>query len=99
MARVRRLLWACWLPGLALLLSPTHGRTVLKTVPPSGDVFPFPPKLLDLLRPRLIGPGNMGGRVVDLAVVESKPTVIYVATASGGLWKTVNNGTTWKPVF
>jgi photosystem II stability/assembly factor-like uncharacterized protein len=41
----------------------------------------------------------MGGRVVDLAVVESRQATFYVATASGGLWKTTNNGTTWAPVF
>jgi photosystem II stability/assembly factor-like uncharacterized protein len=41
----------------------------------------------------------MGGRVVAVAVVESKPAVMYAASASGGLWKTVNNGTTWTPVF
>ncbi len=41
----------------------------------------------------------MGGRVIDLAVVESRPATLYVATASGGLWKTTNQGTTWTPVF
>src|SRR5438876_9522906 len=55
--------------------------------------------VLDRLIARPIGPANMSGRVVDLAVVESNPTTIYVATASGGLWKTSNNGTTFAPVF
>jgi photosystem II stability/assembly factor-like uncharacterized protein len=41
----------------------------------------------------------MGGRVVDLAIVESRPATLYVATASGGLWKTTNHGATWTPVF
>jgi photosystem II stability/assembly factor-like uncharacterized protein len=41
----------------------------------------------------------MGGRVTDLAVFEKNPALMYVATASGGLWKTVNGGTTWAPVF
>ncbi len=49
--------------------------------------------------PRSIGPANMSGRITDLAVVDSRPSTMYVASASGGLWKTVNNGTTWKPVF
>lgn len=48
---------------------------------------------------RNIGPATMGGRVDDLAVMESNPSVFYVATATGGLWKTVNNGTTWKAEF
>ncbi|PYQ43620.1 MAG: hypothetical protein DMF77_09360 [Acidobacteria bacterium] len=48
---------------------------------------------------RSIGPGIMGGRIDDFAVVESRPSTFYVATAAGGLWKTVNNGITLEPVF
>ncbi len=48
---------------------------------------------------RNIGPATMSGRVVDLAVVERDPKHFYVATATGGVWKTTNNGTTFKPVF
>ena len=55
--------------------------------------------LLDGLTLRAIGPANMSGRVVDLAVVESSPSTFYVATATGGLWKTTDNGVTLTPVF
>ena len=48
---------------------------------------------------RNIGPASMGGRVDDLAVLESNPAVFYVGTASGGLWKTTNSGTTWEVLF
>jgi hypothetical protein len=48
---------------------------------------------------RNIGPALMGGRVDDVAVVESDPATYYVATASGGIWKTTNHGTTFTPVF
>jgi photosystem II stability/assembly factor-like uncharacterized protein len=41
----------------------------------------------------------MGGRIDDFAVLESDPRTIYAATASGGLWKTTNNGVTWQPLF
>ncbi len=51
------------------------------------------------LRIRNIGPATMSGRVVDLAVVESDPYTFYVATATGGVWKTTNNGVNFKPVF
>ena len=44
-------------------------------------------------------PATMGGRVDDLAVLESNPAVFYVGTATGGLWKTINNGTTWDVLF
>jgi photosystem II stability/assembly factor-like uncharacterized protein len=45
---------------------------------------------------RSIGPANMGGRITSLAVVETDPTCYYVATASGGLLKTANNGSTFS---
>ena len=48
---------------------------------------------------RNVGPATMGGRVDDLAVLESNPAVFYVGTASGGLWKTTNSGTTWEVLF
>lgn len=46
-----------------------------------------------------IGPSIMSGRVVDLAVNPDKPTEFYVGYASGGLWYTNNNGTTFIPVM
>src|SRR5260370_41922793 len=48
---------------------------------------------------RELGPATMGGRIDDFAVVESTPNIVYGGTASGGVWKTTNNGTTWQPVF
>ncbi|HXO20465.1 MAG TPA: glycosyl hydrolase [Thermoanaerobaculia bacterium] len=48
---------------------------------------------------RGIGPALTSGRVVDLAVDPRQKNVWYVAAASGGVWKTVNSGTTWSPVF
>lgn len=48
---------------------------------------------------RSVGPANCGGRISDFAVVESKPSTFFVGTATGGLFKTVNNGTTWSAVF
>ena len=69
---------------------------------------PAAPPAADRRRPRIhlpglvfrnIGPATMGGRIDDLAVLESNPAVFYVGTATGGLWKTVNNGTTWEVLF
>src|SRR5690348_4523509 len=48
---------------------------------------------------RSIGPATMGGRIDRFAVVENKSKIIYAGTASGGVFKTVNNGTTWEPIF
>ncbi len=55
--------------------------------------------ILDGVKLRNIGPANMGGRVDDFAVVESNPHIIYAGVASGGVWKTLNNGVTWEPIF
>src|SRR6266446_3058612 len=48
---------------------------------------------------RCIGPANMGGRIIALSVFEVDPTTYWVATASGGLLKTVNNGITFEHQF
>ncbi len=54
---------------------------------------------LDGLRPRTIGPAVMSGRIVDLAVAESDVFKFYVASATGGVYKTSDNGVTLEPVF
>jgi photosystem II stability/assembly factor-like uncharacterized protein len=60
---------------------------------------PKPTDKLKNLEFRELGPATMGGRIDDFAVVESNPNIVYVGVASGGVWKTTNNGTTWEPVF
>jgi len=51
------------------------------------------------LHPRVIGPAVTGGRVHDIEAIPSDPSTLYVASASGGLWKSVNRGQTWINVF
>ncbi len=48
---------------------------------------------------RSIGPTRQSGRFVDFAVPTQQPYTFYAATASGGLWKTTNNGITFEPIF
>ncbi|MHB1169014.1 MAG: VPS10 domain-containing protein [Longimicrobiales bacterium] len=48
---------------------------------------------------RSIGPAVTGGRIHDIEVHPSAPATVLLGTASGGLWRSVNNGTTWDPVF
>lgn len=55
--------------------------------------------LLRNFRFRSIGPASMGGRIDDIAVSESNPNIIYLGYATSGVWKSVNNGTTFEPVF
>jgi len=71
--------------------APVAPATKPDTARPGG---PF-----DRLRFRMIGPAAPSGRIDDFAVFEKNPAIFYVASATGGVWKTVNNGTTFTPVF
>lgn len=51
------------------------------------------------LKLRSIGPAFTSGRVIGFAVDPGNPARYFVAAASGGVWKTINGGTTWTPVF
>lgn len=55
--------------------------------------------VLSRLTFRSIGPANMMGRATDVEGVPGNPDIVYVGTASGGMWKTINGGTTWTPIF
>ncbi len=63
------------------------------------DTKPMSAATFSGLEWRSIGPAYNSGRVVDFAVDPDAHNIIYAATASGGLWKTVNSGTTWEPIF
>ncbi len=56
-------------------------------------------KKLSDLKPRSIGPAGMSGRVTAIDVNQKNPSIIFVGTASGGLWRSVDKGISWKPVF
>ncbi|HYH44421.1 MAG TPA: hypothetical protein VEG34_01955 [Thermoanaerobaculia bacterium] len=79
-------------PSALLLLA------LLATAPPARAER-LDPALFAGLKARSIGPAAMSGRVSDVEVVESDPEVMYVGAAAGGVWKTVNGGTTWEPIF
>lgn len=51
------------------------------------------------LKIRNIGPANMSGRITAIAASTQNPKLMYVGAASGGVWKSENGGTAWKPVF
>ena len=53
----------------------------------------------DSLHFRSIGPASMSGRISDIAVYEPNTAIFYIGTAHGGVWKTINNGTTFEPQF
>ncbi len=60
---------------------------------------PLKSSLFSKLAFRSIGPALTSGRISDLAVNPNNPSEYYAAAASGGVWKTVNKGLTWQPVF
>ena len=51
------------------------------------------------VKPRSIGPASMSGRVTAIDVVRNNPDVIYIGTASGGVWRSKSGGVTWEPIF
>ncbi len=83
---------------LSRILLAATSTLALVPLPTSAQV-PSLAEALSGLEYREIGPALMGGRVSDLAVVESRPQTFFVATGSGGLWKTENHGTSWTPLF
>lgn len=56
-------------------------------------------ELLEGFRWRNIGPANQGGRIVDIEAEEKDFSHVYIATGSGGVWKSENAGTSWIPIF
>lgn len=54
---------------------------------------------LQAMKPRNVGPAGMSGRVTAIDVAINNTNLMYVGTASGGLWKSESGGMAWKPVF
>ncbi len=82
-------------PVLALALLLSTGALVAQAPTPLLDS-----DALAGLRARNIGPAVMGGRIAALdGVLEKGRATLYIGAASGGVWKTTNGGSTWKPVF
>lgn len=59
----------------------------------------FSDSIFSGLKLRNIGPAFMSGRIADVAIHPKNESIWYVAVGSGGVWKTKNAGTTWKPIF
>lgn len=59
----------------------------------------FDPKWLNSTPARNIGPGGMSGRTTTIDVVHDDPKIIYIGTASGGIWRSKSGGVSWEPIF
>jgi photosystem II stability/assembly factor-like uncharacterized protein len=72
---------------------------VLLLIAASLSAQEFSMDLVQDMKPRNIGPAGMSGRVTAIDVVHSNPDVMFVGTASGGLWKSTSGGIKWEPIF
>ncbi|MDE2752524.1 MAG: YCF48-related protein [Gemmatimonadota bacterium] len=81
--------------ALALCLA----YTAATQVAPTPAAAQTPDRVAAGLTWRYIGPAIAGGRISDLEVVPGTQSHIYVGAASGGVWESVNHGTTWTPIF
>jgi photosystem II stability/assembly factor-like uncharacterized protein len=77
---------------LSLVLALSAGQA-------APSAAPSPAQLVANLHWRNVGPAIMGGRIDDVVADPADPAVVYVGAATGGIWKTVNGGTTWTPIF
>src|SRR4029079_855288 len=68
---------------------------------PAASSKPFELDSLTIagFRWRNVGPANTMGRVSDVVGIPSPSKTMFAAAAAGGIWKSTNNGVTWRPVF
>ena len=85
--------------SLLVAMAPGLGLSVRAAGQKGATDTPAKASPLASLPFRNLGPAVTSGRVGDIAVDPRKPDTWYVAVASGGVWKTVNAGTTWTPIF
>jgi len=84
---------------LCILLISVAGLAAAENEDDKPDKTAMNPGTFAGLKLRGIGPALQSGRIGDIAVHPTDRSVWYVAVASGGVWKTTNAGTTWKPIF
>ncbi|MDP5172232.1 MAG: glycosyl hydrolase [Bacteroidia bacterium] len=93
------LLLLCVVLSSPLFLSAQRKKQEEKEKPASEETPNLSASTISGLSPRSIGPALTSGRIADFAVNPTDPAEYYVATASGGVWKTTNAGTTYEPIF
>ena len=89
MSRISSLAWLAGsvLLGAQSLGAPALGAQSLDSAAVAG------------MRWRTVGPANFMGRMSDVVGIPGSSKTLFAAADGGGIWKTTNNGTTWRPVF
>jgi photosystem II stability/assembly factor-like uncharacterized protein len=85
--------------SVAALVSATAAAAQAPRPTAASTVAAVDTMALQRLAFRAIGPANMMGRATDVEGVPGDANIVYVGTAAGGVWKTINGGTTWAPIF
>src|SRR3954466_14634771 len=83
---------------VAIVLGAVLVRPVVEAQAPRA-VPALPAETFAGLKARAIGPAVTSGRVMTIAVDPANKAVVYIGAASSGVWKTVNGGASWQPVF
>ena len=84
-----KLIMGFWILTAGILL------TAMGSIP--GFSQEITPEIYSQLRYRYIGPP--GNRTSAVAAVPGDPLVYYIGAASGGIWKSTDGGTNWRPIF
>ena len=92
-SRPYRPAFALVLASVICALAPTSAQPISGGAPQSSQ------ELAQDMVWRNIGPANMGGRVVDIEAVDGDFKRVLVGTATGGVWRSVNAGNSWEPIF
>lgn len=87
------------IPIILLCLIVSYAYAQRKTEPKKETTDGFSSDQFAALKFRAIGPAVTSGRISDFAVNPINPSEYYVATSSGGVWKTINKGVTYQPIF
>ena len=85
--------------ALFLIIAPDNCYAQKKSKQSTEAKHPLDELSVSGMKFRCVGPAITSGRIADIAFNPQNPFEYYVAVASGGVWKTINNGTTFDPVF
>ena len=92
--------WARLFAGCLMSLALACSAAAQTASPASGsEGWKLDSETFEGLRARALGPGVMSGRISCIDGVSGERNTLWVGTAGGGVWRSRDNGTTWRPVF